>query len=44
MGEKYIRDFDGEIGRKTYVEYQGVYGRVILNALKEIGWEDMDWI
>ena len=32
MGEKYIQDFGGEIGRKTNMEYVDVYGRIILNT------------
>lgn len=34
MGEKYIQDFGGEIGRKTYVEYIDVYGRIILSVFE----------
>jgi len=31
MREKYIQDFGGEVGRKTYMEYIDVYERIILN-------------
>jgi hypothetical protein len=33
MGEKYVQDFGGETGKKTYLEYLGVYGRIIVNVL-----------